>query len=86
MRSTRLWTILRAQTRQTSGPKTLLGRWCGPWYSPACDAMNKGWLADVDNSAWSPPPPDFRNGLSMRKRAVSEPSGRDPISVFVVEA
>ena len=40
-----------------SGPMTVLGRWCGPWYSKSCNVMNKGWLADADNSLWYRPPP-----------------------------
>jgi hypothetical protein len=39
------------------GPMTILGRWCGPWYSKSCNVMNKGWLADADNSVWDGPPP-----------------------------
>lgn len=52
----RIGDAIRSHAR-TAEPQTPLGRWCGAWYNDACDAMLKGSLADVDNSAWSRPPP-----------------------------
>ena len=58
------------------GPYTMLGRWCGPWYNPACNAMKKGELADIDNSVWYQKP-----RVSSKKTKVK----RDPVSVFLTD-
>ena len=62
----------------TAGPKTTLGRWCGPWYTPTCDVMSKGRFADADNSVWNLPPP-------KAKERREDPPRRDPISVLIVD-
>ena len=60
-----MWTFVTNITKGVD-PATRLGRWCGPWYNKACNAMNKGWLADMDNSVWDAPPPKAKQDADDR--------------------
>lgn len=58
-----------------AGPSSILGRWCGPWYSKSCDQMRKGALADHDNSACTAPP-------ARKETRTQEEVERDAVNVF----
>lgn len=72
----RCMAVLRAKWSGANAPSTRLGRWCGRWYNPSCDEMTKGWLSDVDNSAWHDRAP------AVKRRGRDGEVTRDPVSCF----
>lgn len=74
--SARILSACFAWRRPAKETRNMLGRWCGRWYDPSCDAMRKGWLNDMDHSVWRDAPP--------KTTAVDGAEAtRDPVSVMI---